>query len=244
MLSNSTHIQLKDGSLPSQLSENKSLLTAFKTIQSKAQEYGISLDNAIDFVESLTEEGKAVLKRYHGLYDDISTENMSKEGAYNLIMDQSKRADLNGDGIINIGSEVSVPFPPVDFPGGFNETYVDALYGMQEKGASTQELYRFSFSVFEAQLAGGLTQALAGSESGGFDFLSNRINAIKANLENQSGSASKLALVESFKAEITTLRAEKSETVSSAKPTEQEQGYLDQMNAYEALAKAAGFKVN
>lgn len=242
MLSTSTHIHLKDGSLPSELSENQSLLTAFKTIQAKAQESGITLDNAIDFVESLTEEGKALLKRYHGLYDDIVTDNMSKEGAYNLIMEQSKRADLNGDGIINIGSEVSVAFPPIDFPAGFNEIYTDALYGMQEKGASTRELYRFSFSVFEAQLAGGLTQALAGSESGGFDFLSNRINAIKANLENEPASSSKRALVESFKAEITTLRSEKAEAVGTAEPTEREQAYLDQMNAYEAAAKAAGVK--
>ncbi len=235
----SPHIQMKDGSLPSQLSENKSLQSAFKTIQSKAQESGITLDNAIDFVESLTEEGKAVLKRYHGLYDDISTENMSKEGAYNLIMEQSKRADLNGDGIINIGSEVSVAFPPVDFPAGFNEIYTDALYGMQEKGASTQELYRFSFSVFEAQLSGGLAQALAGSESGGFDFLNNRIDAIKANLQNQPAAQSKLTLVEAFKAEVSTLRAEKAEAVGSTEPTEQEQAYLDQMNAYEAAARAA-----
>jgi hypothetical protein len=232
---------MKDGSLPSELSENKSLLTAFKTIQAKAQESGINLDNAIDFVESLTEEGKEVLKRYHGLYDDISTDNMSKEGAYNLIMEQSKRADLNGDGIINIGSEVSVAFPPVDFPAGFNEVYTDALYGMQEKGASTQELYRFSFSVFEAQLGGGLAQAIAGSEQGGFDFLSNRINAIKTNLENQQGSTSKLSLVESFKSEIT-IRAEKAEAVGTAEPTEQEKEYLNQMNAYEAAARAAGLK--
>lgn len=242
MLSTSNHIHMKDGSLPSQLSENQSLVTAFKTIQSKARESGITQDNAIDFVESLTEEGKEVLKRYHGLYDDISTGNMSKEGAYNLIMEQSKRADLNGDGIINIGSEVSVAFPPVNFPAGFNEIYTDALYGMQEKGASTQELYRFSFSIFEAQIAGGLTQALAGSEAGGFDFLSNRIDAIKANLENRQASSSKLTMVESFKAEITTLRAEKAEAVGAGEPTEQEQAYLDQMNAYEAAARAAMLK--
>ena len=114
---------------------------------------------------------------------------------------------------------------------------------MQEKGASTQELYRFSFSVFESQLAGGLAQALAGSETGGFDFLSNRINVIKVNLESQAGSSSKLALVESFKAEITTLRVEKAEALGSTEPTEQQQGYLDQMNAYEAVARAAGLKV-
>lgn len=240
MLSTSTHIHFKDGSLPSQLSENSSLLTAFNTIRTKAEESGITVDNAIDFVESLTEEGKAVLKQYHALYDDISTENLSKEGAYNLITEQSKRADLNGDGIINIGSEVSVPFPPVDFPAGFNETYVDALYNMQEEGASTRELYRFSFSVFEAQLAGGLAQAQAGSEAGGFDFLSNRINAIKANLVNEPGSASKLAMVEAFQSEVASLRAEKAEALGSTEPTEQEQGYLDQMNAYEAAARAAG----
>ena len=111
--STSPHIQIKDGSQPSDIAENKQLQTAFKTIQKTALSSGINLDNAIDFVEGLSEEGKAVLKRFHGLYDDISTENMSKEGAYNLLQNPAKRADLNGDGIINIGSEVSVAFPPV-----------------------------------------------------------------------------------------------------------------------------------
>lgn len=237
--STSLHIQMKDGSQPSDIAENQQLQTAFKTIQKTAWSSGINLDNAIDFVEGLSEEGKAILKRYHGLYDDISTENMSKEGAYNLLMNPSKRADLNGDGIINIGSEVSVAFPPVNFPAGFNEIYTDALYKMQKKGASTQELYRFSSSVFESQLAGGLTQALAGSESGGFDFLSNRIEAIKNNLQNQPASSAKLSMVDSFESEINTLRAQKAEAVGSAGPTEAQQAYLDQMNAYEAVARAA-----
>ena len=240
IFSSQTHIHLQDGTLPPDIAGNAQLQNAFKTIQQTARASGITLDNAIDYVESLSEEGKAVLKNYHGLYDDIGTGNMSKEGAYNLLIEPSRRADLNGDGVVNIGAENSVAFPPVNFPAGFSEVYTEALFNMQKDGASVQELYRFSFSVFESQLAGGLTQALAGSEGGGFDFLSNRIESIKNSLNTQNAPARKLSLVESFEAEIATVRASKeSESAAVADTPSAEVAYLEEFNAYEAAAKAA-----
>jgi hypothetical protein len=229
---------MQDGTLPPDIAGNTKLQNAFKSIQQSAHNSGVTLDNAIDFVESLSEEGKTALKNYHGLYNPISTENMSKEGAYNLLMEPSRRADLNKDGVVNIGAENSIAFPPVNFPAGFNEVYTEALFSMQKEGASVRELYRFSFSVFESQLAGGLTQALAGSEAGGFDFLSSRIDAIKSSLSAENAPSHKTALADAFASKVAAIR-ESANAASVQKNADAEAVYLEQFNAYEAAAKAA-----
>ena len=232
---NNIHIQMSDGSTPS-YQNNSKLTREFTVIQKMAKEVGVTPDNAINFINSLSDKDRDILARFHGLYDGLSTDNLSKEGAYNLLQLPAKQVDLDKNGVTNIGSQISVTFPPVNFPQGVSQAYTDALYKMQEKGASTTELYAFSFSVFEAQTAGSLVQALSGSEGAGFDFLSNRFNAIA----NAVSGTPKSSFVEEFSRVMADSRAELDIATREAATLNDEQAnYMEQFNAYEMVAKMA-----
>lgn len=90
----------------------------FAAILNKA--YSSDAMNAPEaFLRSLSEQEIETLRINHNLAEQINVENLSREGASNLLMPNGHSQDLNNDGIDEIGAAHTMTFPPHDAPTEF-----------------------------------------------------------------------------------------------------------------------------
>ncbi|PHS57073.1 MAG: hypothetical protein COB17_07610 [Sulfurimonas sp.] len=71
----------------------------FETIFAKATEVDIKLDNANEFLQSLSKDELTTLQKYASLADSINIDELSDEASYNLLMHDDEKYDFNNDGM-------------------------------------------------------------------------------------------------------------------------------------------------
>ena len=77
---------------------------AFETLYHQAIDSGVTLGNAVSFLENLSADALKSLQEYAGLTDEIDVSTLSAEGAYNLLLHAEEQCDFNNDGTVEVGN--------------------------------------------------------------------------------------------------------------------------------------------
>lgn len=112
---------------------------SYAAILDKAYSSG-GVDNARQFLASLSPEELDTVRRNHCLADRIDTASLSEEGARNLLLPEGYRVDLNRDGIDEVGAARTMSFPPSGAPAEFREAWFQATANMDEGSMMTYGL--------------------------------------------------------------------------------------------------------
>ncbi len=82
------------------------------------------------FLQSLSSDELHVVQEQHGLADAIQPQQVSAEGAYNLLLPTGYSMDFNKDGIDEVGIARTMHFPPNDAPPEFLKAWNDTTATM------------------------------------------------------------------------------------------------------------------
>ena len=106
-----------------------------------------------DFLHSLTQKEMAVLQQAHALANTIDIQNLSAEGAANLLIqpDPNLQVDYNNDGMTEIGEGRLISFPPPNAPEHVKRAWQEATEGLNELDKSRLEL-RMHTTVYGIQI--------------------------------------------------------------------------------------------
>lgn len=104
----------------------------FEKIRQEAQDQGVTMVNAKDFLNSLSEEELSTVQHYTGLADEIKVGKLSQEGAYNLLLKHYEKFDFNQDGIIEDGVARTGSLIPINMPTTEKKALVESLNQMDE----------------------------------------------------------------------------------------------------------------
>ncbi len=105
----------------------------FEKIYEEAKESGIGVNNAKEFLQSLSKEELSTLQNYTLLVDDIKIDKISDEGAYNLLLHHYEKYDFNDDGFVENGKGKSLSMIPQDLPNDEKENLVKSLNELNDK---------------------------------------------------------------------------------------------------------------
>lgn len=105
----------------------------FESIYNKAKDEHVTMTNAKEFLNSLTEDELSTLQHYTLLADDINVSQLDNEGAYNLLLHHYEKYDFNQDGLISNGLGKSTSLLPVNMSNDEKEVLVMTLNEMPEK---------------------------------------------------------------------------------------------------------------
>jgi hypothetical protein len=135
------------GSVHTELSRRRGVgeadQAAYAAILNRAYTQGGMLD-PVGFLQSLSPAELAVVQRNHCLAMPIEPAGLSREGAYNLLLPEGWRADLNGDDLIDVGAGKTIQFPPADAPAEFLDAWFAATRDMDEMDIATYGLVMFT----------------------------------------------------------------------------------------------------
>jgi hypothetical protein len=92
------------------------------------------------FLQSLSREELGVIQRVHCLGSAIDPSQLSREGAYNLLLPDGYCVDFNHDGMEEIGASRSVHFPPAEAPESVKQAWFAATQGMNDGDVLTYAL--------------------------------------------------------------------------------------------------------
>ncbi len=113
------------------------------------QSYGEILVQAYDqggyadpkaFLDSLSEDQLEVVRRVHSLADPISVDELSEEGALNLLLPPPAQVDLNHDGFTRSGIAYGMRFPDSNTPADVTAAWEEATEGMSLRDRMIYEL--------------------------------------------------------------------------------------------------------
>ena len=144
---NNKDILLNLGDKPS-----KQLQEQFLKLQKQAKRQEVNLENAKQFLQKLDTKALELLQKYHQLPGKIDAQNISDEGAYNLLLSAKNQADFDKDGNITVADKISLKFPPMQLSEDLKSAFNNILKDLHAKGAKPNELYQFSFTIFESDL--------------------------------------------------------------------------------------------
>lgn len=82
------------------------------------------------FLQSLSMQEIEAVRLNHGLAEPIHAEQLSKEGASNLLLPQGYSVDLNNDGLEEVGAARTMSFPPRNAPAEFVDKWRDSTANM------------------------------------------------------------------------------------------------------------------
>jgi len=105
----------------------------FEKIYNQAKDENINISSAKDFLNSLSKEELKTLQNHTLLVDSISVDNLSDEGAYNLLLNHYEQYDFDNDGFVSTGIGTRTSFLPSDMPNKEKEILVETLNEMDEK---------------------------------------------------------------------------------------------------------------
>lgn len=105
----------------------------FEKIYEKAQKQNIGLNNAKDFLNSLSKDELKTLQNFTLLVDDINTSSLSDEGAYNLLLHHYEKYDFNNDGITEDGIGKKISLIPQNLSNNEKKALVDTFNSMDFK---------------------------------------------------------------------------------------------------------------
>jgi len=130
----STHAELS--AMRGVSSESQAL---YAEVLNKAYSSG-GMDNARQFLGSLSAKELDAVRQNHCLADRIDTASLTEEGAENLLLPEGYGVDLNHDGITEVGAARTMSFPPSDAPEAFKEAWFQATANMDQGMMMTYQL--------------------------------------------------------------------------------------------------------
>ena len=104
----------------------------FEKIYEEAKSSDIKLSNSKEFLNDLSSEELSTLQNYARLVDEISVDELSDEGAYNLLMHFYEKYDFNNDGITEIGKAKALSMIPQNMEDDLKEAFVNAVNSSDE----------------------------------------------------------------------------------------------------------------
>ncbi|MCB4358245.1 hypothetical protein [Quatrionicoccus australiensis] len=111
----------------------------YAEVLNKAYSSG-GMDNARQFLGSLSAKELDAVRQNHCLADRIDTASISEEGAENLLLPEGYAVDLNADGIEEVGAARTMSFPPSDAPAAVKEAWFQATADMAPGQMMTYQL--------------------------------------------------------------------------------------------------------
>jgi len=105
----------------------------FEKIYSKAKQEGVDLSNAKEFLNSLSKDELSTLQNFTKLADEIDVDELSDEGAYNLLLHHYEKFDFNGDGFREDGKAKTSGLIPDNIPNDAKKAMVETFNKMDSK---------------------------------------------------------------------------------------------------------------
>ena len=102
----------------------------FEKIYNESKEEGVTISSAKEFLNSLSSEELATLQHFTRLADEINVDELSDEGAYNLLLHHYEKFDFNEDGIREDGIAKTAGFIPEELPSDAKQAMVDSFNEM------------------------------------------------------------------------------------------------------------------
>lgn len=113
---------------------------AFELVYEKAKEADVKLDTAKDFLHELSRAELRTLQKFEGLADPINLDNLTNEGAYNLLVHTYEKYDWNNDGSTEIGEARVLMSIPQNMDDLTKRAWVKTLNGMGDDFMATSVL--------------------------------------------------------------------------------------------------------
>ena len=104
----------------------------FEKIYTEAMEVDIKLSNVKEFLTDLTTQELETLQNYSQLADSINVDELSDEGAYNLVMHFYEKYDFDNDGFTENANEKTISLIPQDIDNNLKKALVDAVNSSDE----------------------------------------------------------------------------------------------------------------
>jgi hypothetical protein len=112
----------------------------FEAIYNKANANNVNMSNAKDFLNSLTKEELSTLQNYTRLADEINVDNLSDEGAYNLLLHHYEKYDFNNDGVTEDGIAKTSGMIPQSLGNDEKKALVETFNSMDFKDVMTASI--------------------------------------------------------------------------------------------------------
>ena len=104
----------------------------FEKIYTEAMEVDVKLSNVKEFLTDLTTQELETLQNYSQLADTINIDELSDEGAYNLVMHFYEKYDFDNDGFTENGKQKTISLIPQDIDNDLKQALVDAVNSSDE----------------------------------------------------------------------------------------------------------------
>ncbi|NOQ29727.1 MAG: hypothetical protein GQ570_01255 [Helicobacteraceae bacterium] len=104
----------------------------FEAIYEEAKAADVKVSNAKDFLNELSAEEMSTLQNYARLVDEVVVNELSDEGAYNLLVHFYEKYDFDNDGITEIGKGKNVSMIPQNMDNDLKEAFVNAINNTDE----------------------------------------------------------------------------------------------------------------
>lgn len=127
----------------------------FAALLNKANHQLEQDQSAKQVLSNMSADEIKLVQKATGLVDPIRPSSLSNEGATNLLAqpDKSGMADLNNDGIVEIGIGKMVTFPPVNAPDSVHQAWDKATENMSELDKAVMQL-RMHTATYGIQIEG------------------------------------------------------------------------------------------
>lgn len=110
--------------------EETSKSKKFDAIYEKAKEEDVKLSNAKEFINDLSKDEMQTLL---GNVDENTVDELSNEGAYNLLMRTYEQYDFDNDGYTEIGKAKAITIVPRNMEADAKEAWVNTINSLDEK---------------------------------------------------------------------------------------------------------------
>ena len=131
----------------------------FEEIYEKAKNADLKLDTAKEFLGSLSRDELRVLQKFDGLADSINVDNVSAEGAYNLLVHDYEEYDFNNDGSVEVGIGKQLATIPQHMDDEAKRTWVKTMNAMGDDLTSVLTMsFSFHEELFIRRIAESLSQ--------------------------------------------------------------------------------------
>lgn len=119
----------------------KNEIDQFSSIFQKAQIQTNQGVSSKDQLKSMSNQDKELIRRYRSLADSIENiDQLSDEGASNLLRQYGNEVDLNNDAIVDVGKAKNFIFPPVNSSQKVKDAWNETTKDMSPKEKMLAEL--------------------------------------------------------------------------------------------------------
>lgn len=196
----------------------------FEAIYNKAKEEDVSLSNAKEFLETLSQSEMKTLQKYSGLAEAVDVGALSSEGAYNLLKHDNEQYDFNNDGVAEVGVGKHILPVPINMPSDVRDAYISAMNSLDDK----DKLMAMTLTFDPARLNSQLNNEPYTPTTIDYNFLKeqvqNRLNPKDGGYTSEETKASTLAFWNAFNAAFT---GDKTEDTTEETSSEVEQFLKD-----------------